>query len=76
MIKTTSCCITALFCAALVAYAIAIPRYQVSERGEGFLVNDRFWSELFYCTIPRGGDVYACLRIDPAHSTIIEAQKR
>ena len=73
--KTVLWCITALICAALIAYAIALPRYQISERGDGFLINDRFSSEIFYCTIPRETRVYGCLRLNPASSTIIDASK-
>ena len=79
MIKIASCCVTVLACAALIAYAIALPRYQVSQHGDGFLVNDRFSNEIFYCTgtlNPAPTRAYVCLRIDPAHSAIVEAPKR
>ena len=59
----TIVCLVSIVCSGLLAYAIAIPRFQVSLHDETFLINDRFRGHLFACTVVEG--VYRCVRLNP-----------
>ena len=64
-------CVTLILCSGLIAYAIALPRFQVTLHDETFIINDRFIGEIFACKIvPKS--VYGCLRINPSSAKIVE----
>jgi len=64
-------CVTTIICFGLVAYAVALPRYAVTESGGVYVINDRFHGEIFACTLAER--TWGCLRMDPARSRIVEA---
>ena len=72
-------CVTLILCSGLIAYAIALPRYQVTKDVTGYLINDRFKGEIFGCRASQSAKdknfYYGCVRIDPQHSKIIELKK-
>lgn len=68
---STMWCVTSIICFGLVAYAIALPRFQVTKfTDEGWVINDRFASEIFVCTFAE--KQYGCLRIEPSRARIVE----
>jgi len=55
------------------AYAIALPRFQVTLHDETFVINDRFNGEIFACKTDK--NIYVCIRINPSNATIIEPKQ-
>ena len=71
---STMWCVTAIICFGLVAYAIALPRFQVTKLSdESWTINDHFTSEIFICTLVK--KIYGCVRINPSNSRVVEFDK-
>ena len=66
---TAMICVTLILCAGFIAYAIALPRFQVTLHNETFVINDRFNGEIFACTIAKS--TYGCVRVNPSNSKIV-----
>lgn len=68
-------CITLILCSGLIAYAIALPRFQVTEHeaDDSFLINDRFKGKIFYCSIIEG--TYVCAPLAPQESEVFNINK-
>lgn len=71
LVITAACCLSTVLSAAIIAVAIALPRYQVSHKDpDSFTINDRFLSDIYECTMV--DKVFACLKINPAGSVRLE----
>jgi len=66
-------CVTLILCSGLIAYAIALPRFQVTEKDGSILINDRFKGKIFYCTIIE--NTYVCAPLAPQESEVFNLNK-
>jgi len=67
-------CTTLILCSGLIAYAIALPRFQVINRDDGdFVINDSFTGEIFLCGVAESD--YGCLLLNPQEAELLSLNK-
>jgi len=67
-------CITLILCSGLIAYAIALPRFQIINRDDGdFVINDSFTGEIFLCGVAES--TYGCMLLNPQEAELLSLNK-